>query len=106
MKTKIKEVNDFFVQKILNKEYEIKELNDYTANILVDDFCFCIWMGNGPQNTRCHLTSLFENFMMLDFKREQQEKIYNDFNAIRKENEVEMLLAERRKIEQKLLNLK
>jgi hypothetical protein len=63
-------------------------------------------MGNGPQNTRCHLTSQFENFMMLHFKREQQEKIYNDFNSIRKENEVEMLLAERREIEQKLLNLK
>jgi hypothetical protein len=106
MKTEIKKVNDFFVQKILNKEYEIKELNDYTANIIVDNFKFCIWMGNGPQNTRCYLTSQFDNFMMLDFKREQQEKIYKYFNAIRKENEVEMLLAERREIEQKLLNLK
>ena len=106
MKTEIKKVNDFFVQKILNKEYEIKELNDYTSNIIVDNFKFCIWMGNGPQNTRCYLTSQFDNFMMLDFKREQQEKIYNDFNAIRKENEVEILLAERREIEQKLLNLK
>jgi hypothetical protein len=43
---------------------------------------------------------------MLDFTFEQKLKIYNDFNAIRKENEVEMLLAERREIEQKLLNLK
>ena len=106
MKTKIKEVNDFFVQKILNKEYEIKELNDYTTNIIVDDFKFCIWIANDQQNTRCHLTSQFENFMMLHFTREQQEKIYNDFNAIRKENEVEKLLSERREIEQKLLNLK
>jgi len=106
MKTKIKEVNDYFVQKILNKEYEIEELNAYTANIIVDNFKFCIWMGNDQQDTRCYLNVLFENFMMLHFTREQKEKIYNDFNSIRKENEVEMLLAERRNIEQKLLNLK
>jgi len=106
MKTEIKKVNDFFVQKIINKEYEIIEVNCFTANIIVDGFKFCIWIANGSQNTRCYLTSLFDNFMMLDFKREQQEKIYKYFNAILKENEVEMLLAERREIEQKLLNLK
>ena len=106
MKTKIKEVNDYFVQKIINKEYEIKELNDYTANIIVDNFKFCIWMGNERQDTSCYSSPLWANFMLLHFTREQQEKIYNDFNSIRKENEVELLLAERKEIEQKLLNLK
>ena len=106
MKTEIKKVNDFFVQKIINKEYEIIKINCFTANIIVDGYKFCIWIANEPKNTECNATNLFKNFMMLDFTFEQKLKIYNDFNSIRKENEVEFLLAERREIEQKLLNLK
>ena len=72
MKEKINEVEKYFKDKLLNKEFEIKEISEYVLRILVDgEYQFNLWLGNWdiPDNTKCY--DGYYNFMMLDFTKEE-----------------------------------
>lgn len=47
MKTKIKEVQDYFKGKMLSGEFTIIGVEEYTIELLIDDeYKFIIWIGN------------------------------------------------------------
>lgn len=58
MKAKIKEVHDYFREKICSGEFEISKKSGYTFSILIDgSYVFNIWLANG-ENSVLHTTTL------------------------------------------------
>lgn len=47
METQIKEVQEYFKAKILDKDFEIKSIDEYIMTITIDgNYDFKIWLGN------------------------------------------------------------
>jgi len=47
MEKKINEVHDYFKNKLVKGEFEIKEISEYKAIVVVDKkYEFCVWTGN------------------------------------------------------------
>lgn len=76
MRTKIKEVNDYFKGKILSKDFSIVKVEEYIMEILIDnEYKFVIWIGNIniPESRKCYSSAL--SFMDVDFKEEESFKL-------------------------------
>ena len=80
IKGKIKEVNDFFVYKILNGEYVVEKIDTATVTINIDDFIFCLWSINGHYHFETYANEY--NFMALQFTDEQKQYLYPVFNKM------------------------
>ena len=80
IKGKIKEVNDFFADKIMNGEYIVEEIDAYTVTINIDDFIFCLWSINGYYHFKTYDSEY--NFMALQFTDEQKQYLYPAFNKM------------------------
>ncbi len=86
----ISKVNEYFVDKIVRKDYDLVDVDRYTANIVVKDkegnkYPFCLWIGNGVSSV--HTYGLYDNFMTLSFNEEQKKLIYHRFRSIIEERE-------------------
>ena len=47
MKEKIKEIQDYFKDKILSEDFEVSEVSEHVTTLLVDgEYKFNIWTGN------------------------------------------------------------
>lgn len=83
---KIKEVNDYFVNKLVNKDYEIQITDKYSVTVMIDGkYTFSIWISNGYKHISCDVASQ-TSFMVLDFTEYQKLDIYNNLNSIHKAN--------------------
>ena len=83
MKTQIKEVQDYFINKIVAGDYEVLEVNSkHVAEILIDkDYFFSIWIGTSSQYLE--IFRFYFNFMQLpDFTTEQQEILFERFSKL------------------------
>ena len=79
MKTKIKEVNDYFKSKMLSKDFSIIKVDYYTMEILIDnEYKFVIWIGSLhiPESRKCYISAL--SYMDIQFEKEESFK----FNEI------------------------
>ena len=89
METQIKELQNYFTNKILNGEFEVVKVDKYTIKILIDDkYPFEIWVMNGTQY-RDYTKTYISNggcFMSLEFTQKQSSKVYTLFSKIRKEH--------------------
>lgn len=77
MKTKIKEVQDYFAQKIYNCEFEVIETSHPTVKIKVEGYLFELWVSvsNGIE---CFATyDHGENFIGLNLKEEKSTKVFD-----------------------------
>ena len=104
METQIKQVNDYFVNKLLDKDFELIEVETYWAIVKIDDvYEFTLWIGNASQNFSCYEYKL--NFMHLDFDEVQKQYLHKYFNDLRKELQKDILLKEIEERRNKLKNL-
>lgn len=83
MKTQIKEVQDYFINKIVAGDYEVLEVSSKEiGKILIDnEFEFSIWIGTSSKYLE--IFRFYFNFMQLpDFTTEQQEILFERFSKL------------------------
>jgi len=103
METQIKQVNDYFVQKLMNQDFELTYITSALATVLIDaKYQFTFWIANSKNDFECYKMEV--NFMDLDFTPEQREFLYTYFRELYTKNEKEALLEEKERIEKKLKN--
>ena len=89
MKTKIKEIQDYFLNKIYNCEFKIAEKTEHKAIIVIDEeYRFVVWIANGVDWFRTYEGE--ESFMRLDLNMIKSEKPYNYINDYGKPTESEI----------------
>lgn len=76
MENKIKEVNDYFKNKVINNEYKVLFVDSFTIHIKIDElYIFALWIANGKEvlgTKNC----TFNSFMSLTFNKEEQKKAW------------------------------
>ena len=79
MENKIKEVQEYFRNKIVNGEYEILEMDQYIACILIEDkYKFGIWHAGGVNHVEIYHTGNSSNsFMYIKFNYNDKTVIFN-----------------------------
>ncbi len=101
MQQKILEVQNYFIGKIVNLEFKIKETNDFQCEIIIDErYKFMIWIGNGF--TSLGMGSLSSShFMDLEktFSQEEKRKIWGFIRPTIKTAKERALLAKREQYE-------
>ena len=76
LKSRIKELNDYFVEKLVNGEYKVEERSSYTVMVNIDSYKFNIWIANGSSKVQTYGHGFDSNFMDLVFSRDQKSIIY------------------------------
>ena len=103
MKTQIKEVQDYFINKIVAGDYEVLEASSKTiGKILIDnEFEFSIWLGASSLFVKLWIYS--HNFIQLpDFTIEQQEILFERFSKLTFDEKQQKI----KELEQELKTLK
>ena len=82
LEKRIKELNDYFVSKLLSGDYEVKSVDQYKAVLLVNgEYQFPIWIGNTYDRLR--VTGIDNDyFLNLYFTKVEQKSIYQDLKTI------------------------
>ncbi len=101
MEKQIKEVQDYFINKLINQDYTIVEATEYKATVNVEGYFFKLWIGNGMNNFETYNGS----FIQLSFNEYQKEKIYNDLIKKSKNQKLEYLLKQKEKINNQIKEL-
>jgi hypothetical protein len=106
IENKIKEIQDYFIEKVKNGEYEVVKIGPHTATIRIDDkYEFDMWICNGKESYDFYSANIFSSrtFIMtmkghksrgwshmkthllkVDREKERQEKL-KEFNRLKKE---------------------
>jgi len=69
MKTKIKEVHDYFKQKLIRGDYEIIEIKERTVLITIDGYKFSLWVANEDFSFETYSGDF--NFMAITLDKEE-----------------------------------
>ena len=97
MEQKIKEVQEYFISKILNEKFETGFIGDCTCEVTVDKkYTFTIWTENDIV-CRKPYHGIGGYFMKLEFTPDQKVKCDSIFLKIIKEYKDTVLLAEKKK---------
>ena len=84
MEALIKQVNDYFVNKIIDEAFKIQAVREYDCTILIDNkYLFNIYFGSTDP---IFFRTLVDNFMNLEFTKEQKETLYPIFKNYTKFN--------------------
>lgn len=94
MNEQIREIQEYFISKILNNEFEVKECKQCTMIISIDNYLFEMWMANLPHNCKVYGSS--DSFMKLDFTEVQAIECRNVLNLHYNKWKKEVLLTEKR----------
>jgi hypothetical protein len=100
MKNKIKEVQDYFKNKIVAGDYEVIETTEHFAVIEIDsEYIFCLWLANGHGSF-----SLWENkYNFIDIVFDGDEKIlaHEEISPqYKKFIKTELILQKRKELEE------
>ena len=90
LNSKIKELNDYFVNKLVNGEYEVEKSDKYTVMVNIDGYRFDIWIANGESNLHTYGQGFNGNFMELFFDSDQKSMVYK--NLTRDERSIMLLM--------------
>src|SRR5690554_8164704 len=90
LNSKIKELNDYFVKKLVNREYDIVERDKFVAMVNIDGYRFIIWIANGEMNVQTYGQGFDSNFMELFFDSDQKSMVYK--NLTRDERSIMLLM--------------
>lgn len=75
MKEKIKEVQNYFVDKIVRGLYKVDEITEHTIVVVVDKkYRFKLWTANGVHHFEVYNSG--GSFMNLDFTEKEKEAAY------------------------------
>ena len=78
LKSRIKELNDYFVEKLVNGEYEVVESDKYKIMVNVNGYKFNIWIANGESYVQTYGQGFKDNLMELFFNEAQKSTIYEN----------------------------
>ena len=93
---KIKEVHDYFKNKIINGDYIVTKKTKYTWTVFLDDtYVFTLWICSGPRNFKCYQSDF--NFMDLKFNLKESTKGFKFIEKLIIEHEKNVLKLERKK---------
>lgn len=81
LKSRVKELNDYFVEKLVNGEYEVVESDKYKIMVNVNGYKFNIWIANGESYVQTYGQGFKGNFMKLFFSKEQKSTIYKNLTG-------------------------
>ncbi len=85
MKKTIEKVQQYFVQKIMNEEYDIVEVDKYFVGIVIDEiYSFRLWTGDSANWRWLTTWGNDETFMQLSFTEHQQETLHLFFTDLQK----------------------
>ena len=100
MKEKIKEVQQYFANKILNGDYNIRNISQYTIRIVIDnEYNFTLWVANDGLNFGTYESVM--NFMNIQFNEEDKIRGYEKCNPMyRKFLKTELIEQKRKELEQ------
>ena len=87
---RVKELNDYFVNKLVNGEYEVEKSDKYTVMVNIDGYRFNIWIGNEGSNLQTYGSGFKGNFMELFFDSDQKSMVYK--NLTRDERSIMLLM--------------
>ncbi len=103
MKAKIKEVQDYFINKILSGEFITTEVKKYTLSLLVDNtYRFEIWIANEPKSRKTYEIGGEPYFISLEFSEEQSIELDKILQPHIQEWREKVDLVEKRKQLQRL----
>lgn len=103
MKAKIKEVQDYFINKILSGEFITTKINEHTLSLLVDNtYRFEIWIANWPINRKTYEKGVEPYFISLEFSDKQSIKLDKILQPHIQEWREKVDLVEKRKQLQRL----
>jgi len=104
MESTIKKLNDYFVNKLMNKDFELTKITERLATVSIDSkYVFNFWIANTYHAFECY--EYGKNFMDLDFDDTQNKYLHSYFNSLYKERIREDLLKQKENIEKQLKNL-
>lgn len=84
LKKQIKEVQDYFKNKIVNGEYKVTAADDYSLQITIDgEYKFCLWTSNGADMFR--LYEGMYNFVELEFSEAEATLAFAKCKEARKQ---------------------
>jgi len=84
VKIQIKEVQDYFRNKIVDGEYKVIAADDYTLQITIDEeYKFCLWTSNGVSHFR--LYEGMYNFIELGFSEAEATLAFAECEEARKQ---------------------
>lgn len=105
MEEKIKEVQEYFINKIVKHDYEIKDFNEYTCTISIDQkYCFTLWIANDFYIHQ-YRSNGDNCFVLREFKQKEKDRIANYLRKVignkleEKEKEKKLAEYERLKLE-------
>ena len=77
LKKKIKEVNDYFIAKMISGDFKVIEVLKSRVELKIDnEFKFSIWMISGAEYVSTTAGAGTSDFNLI-FSEEEKEKIYN-----------------------------
>ena|SRR5690554_1032178 len=77
MKTKIKEVQNYFKSAILEGRYEVKDTSQYYITVMIDeDFSFKLWTANEAYGFKIYFSGE-GSFMNVQFNEEEKKIGYD-----------------------------
>jgi len=105
MEQKIKEVQEYFISKILNSQFIITHKEEYTWNLTIDEkYVFEIWMQNAPVYRKPKPVHGV-NFMDLGFTDKQAIELDKILKPLYKEWVNDILIEKKRKELKELENI-
>ena len=104
IKEQIKEVNSYFVQKLMSGEYTIISFETGSVKIKIDGHDFCLWISNIYENFECYEHSY--NFMNLSFTSKQRMFLHSQFNIDRDKQKRELIEKQMNELNEELKSLK
>lgn len=84
LREKYENLQNDFKDLIFRGEYEILEVDAYSALLKIDDFYFTIWLSNGEKSVEMQQgASVTDECITLNFSDEQKQKLYGELNPAR-----------------------
>ncbi len=78
LKIRIKELNDYFAEKLVNGEYDVVNRDKFAVMVNIDGYRFSIWISNGSSKVQTYWLGFKGNFMELSFNDGQKKTIYKN----------------------------
>ena len=113
MKTKIKEVHDYFRNKLIKGEFESDKIDEHHINLMIDNkYLFVIWIANEAYGIKTErriyvypVTGVMEymySFMNLTFRESDKKTLWSKLKPIIKKYNDTILLAEKKRTFERL----
>ena len=99
MKTKIKEVHDYFRDKLIKGDFKVRSIEEYYILLIIDgEYLFVIWSANESYALRaesCFINRRFEySFMDINFREKDKISLWGKIKLIiKKHNDTVVLKA-------------